>query len=365
MEKTVIQSGKIAGSFAARRWRLWEWVNGKIDRKLTEREPLTPYSLHEIWSKIFRRELLDGDYIHLKKDNIMSEGWYLSEWVPKAPGQIWKETNLSNLTPEQIASGFRTSGRNFHSLEREVRECFIDNFLTNHSHWESQFKSKESLAKQGFASRLGVYRPSLNPTNDDQYALMSISSGKEYMIDMAFPILVSRQVYRKFQEASREENSVEIEGIIKIREIQHSNAFKKYIKTVGSNHDESFENIIMNPLSIPDIMGEIISPLDISTKTNGSHPFMTLRVDGYNIDTETRDEIPAISRSVVLNPTEKLLSNISDTKDFDKKRFSLDFLLEDDYQFGTIMSPATDFDGRIRHYYCEYPVEENPFKSKK
>lgn len=365
MEKTLIQAGKISNSFAARRWRLWEWINGKIDRRLTTRKPATISSLQELWTKSISKELVDGDYISLTKKDGMNEGWYMSEWVPKAPGQTWLESSLFDLTPENIASGFRSPLSKFYSLPEKIRNCFINNQLIINSHWEHQYSGQYSLAKQGFGHKLGVYRPEISTSNDDNYALLSICSGKEYMIDLAFPVIVSKQVYRKFLESAKLENSVEVEGVIRIREVRASNAFNNYLKTAGSGSDEPFHDLIANPLSIPSIVGEIISPLDLSTKTNGSHPLMTLRVDGFNVDEDSKENTPAISRFIVTNPTQKDFQRLSPGPDRDKRRFGLDFLLGDDHQFGTIMSPATDFDGRIRHYHCEYPVKDNPLHEKK
>lgn len=364
MEKTAIQAGKIAGTFAGRRWRIWEWVNGKIDRKLTERKPVQISSMQGLWNKIFSRELVDGDYILISKSNDMSEAWYLSEWVPKAPGQIWQSDSLMRLTPDQIATGFRTSLANFYRLPEEVRHCFVDYSLTEHSHWEMQYRSGQGLVRQGFGYRLGVYRPPLNASEDNHYALLSMCSGKEYMIDMGFPVVVSKEVYRKFLESSKLENAVEFEAVIKIRDIGLSDSFNRYIKTSGSKYDEAFSDLIGSPLHSSNLIGELISPLDINTKINGTHPFMTLRVDGYNSDEETQRNIPAISRFIVLNPAKRDARERASGYERDRRRYSLDFLLDADYQFGTTMNPATDFDGRSCLYQCELPVADNPAISK-
>mgnify|MGYP003577500681 CR=1 FL=1 len=205
----IEEAAKTGFLFGANHFRLWDWVNGKFDRLISKKQIYTPASLKETWSEIIASKVKHGDYIHFsgKSNNY----WYLTDWVPKSPGAIWKNYNLFKFTPEEIKRSL-----NYEGIIGKPE--LIDLYFNEHAHWENRYFCPStiniSLWEQGFIHRTGIYRSKLNYINEDRYAILSAVTNNEYFIDLAFPILVSRQVYEKFINTRVNGNSVEFDGIV-------------------------------------------------------------------------------------------------------------------------------------------------------
>ena len=338
-------AAKAALTLGARHWRLWEWINGKLSRILSKRQPHRPESLQDLWKSIYEGQIKDGDYVELRMNPDTEIYWYIQEWVPRAPGRLWLEDGLFSIPIDKLSNAF------------DHRTCppgLVDLRYCKHDHWETQIRGEstfgKSLYNQGFTFRMGIYRPPLS-IEVDRYALLGLVTAKEYFIDLSFPILVSREVYRKFVEAQVQNNAVEIEAILEISEVQLSDPFKAYVKAVNSLEYEGLSELINTQIGTKSISGHISFPLDITIKTHLSHPSGTIRVEGFNMNEFTRqkDGIVFIARSAIWNPS-----------DLPTVLTEEEFLLGEDRQFGTIIHPVTDFDARVRRFQSDAPVEINP-----
>lgn len=335
---------KAAYTVAARHWRVWEWLNGKLSRAVSSRPTFRPSSLQELWSGIAKSRYSDGDFIEIRPSSNGEVYWYVQEWLPRSPGQLWVDDNLFNISIDDLA----------HSLDlRTSPRDLVYRFYSRYSHWEGQFTSPEangrSLLQQGLAYRSGIYHPPLS-SDEDRYAVVGLVTNKEYFIDLAFPIVVSQQAYRKIIEARSEQNAVEFEGVFQLREQQVSNPFDAYLAAVGAEADDTLRSLIHRVVGIRNFLGRVESPLDISTRTHSSHPTGTIRVEGHNGDPlSTRRGVIFLCRSLVDTPI-VLPETLSER----------DFLLGEDHQFGTVLHPITDFDARQARFRSDAPVAVNP-----
>lgn len=340
-----------AVTLGSRHWRLWEWLNGRLTYVLSRRPPVRPDSLRSLWLAIRKNEIKDGDFIEFKTSHANGTYWYLQEWVPRAPGSAWLNDNLFELQSDVL----ETVLLDLHGIPKllhtnkisEEQFDFLYQFYGPFSHWEQRYKAGHS--NEHFNDRLGVYRPALG-SNEDKYALLGLVTQKEFFADLGFPILVSKEVYKKFSEAQDSGNAVEIEALVQVQEVQRSGEFDAYIQAIGSDINAKLASAINNPIGFRNLVGYVQSPLDLSVGISTSHPKATIRIEGYNGKRlSQRHGIIMINRCRIANP--------ADDRDL---RMGLDFLLGEDHQFGTIMVPVTDFDGRIRRFRSIAPIATNP-----
>jgi hypothetical protein len=180
--------------------------------------------------------------------------------------------------------------------------------------------------------------------------MLGLVTNTEYFIDLGFPIVVSRQVYDKINAARTSRNAVQIEGIVRLRTTERSNAFSAYIAASGAQEDAALRSLLQDVIGIESVVGYIGSPLDISVRSHSSHPCGTLRVDGPNIAPVTVAEgVHFLVRNVVDNP--EVLPNVFTGSQY---------LIGEDYQHGTSLEPVTDFDARLRRFRSAVPSSINP-----
>ena len=364
------EAGKVGFGLALRHWRVWDWLNGNLSRVTSGTK--MPTSLRELWYWISNNYVRDGDYLELKQQARSATSWYITEWVPRLPGQIWFEDSaplarsllgeshgsgrLIEMDPKAIRDALHL--QTAASVKNSVlRARLVDLHISEHSHWESRFFDPQrigrSLIQQGLAFRGGIARPALS-NNEDRFALMSVVTADEFFVDLGFPVLVSRQVYRKIMGAQTQAGAVQIEGNMQVREMLPSQQFALFLDA----HDAPAENLlktrIFRPIGVRTFVGEITSPLDISVRPCDKHPTGTIRVDGHDGNRlYERNGVILISRFQVQDPSK--LPNLLD---------EYDFLIGEDHQFGTRMVAVTDFDARITRFTSAVPLARNPAKDK-
>lgn len=347
--KDIVKTGFALG---AKHFRIWEWLNGKIERLIANKDVFYPDSLSNLWKNLFDGTLSHGNYIEFSSTT-NNRFWYLTEWVPKSPGIDWKDFNLFKFTPTQIRDSLSTKSIITYKTENQRGQLLDLNFYElfhNERRFFNYNKSKKSLYEQGFTLRSGIYRSLINYHNIDFHVLVSLVTNDEYFIDLGFPIILSKQVYDKFLQNQSDENSVEFTGIVKLLEINYSDIFQSYLKAVGSKEDEDLKELINHTIGIKNFVGYISSPLDITLKSHNSHPNGTFRVDGHDGLDKYKDEgLLLLTRMIVDNP-----------KNIPKKLPKWDFLISEDMQFGTKMIPLNDFDKRIRRFHSSIPINLNP-----
>jgi len=341
----VDDTTKAAITLGARHWRIWEWANGKLSRLLSSRGPFRPSSLRSLWNAVVRGEIRDGDYVELRGGVAADTQWYIQEWLPRNPGSMWLEDRLFDVPADRLAQAFHI---------RTVPPELVDLRCFDGDHFEHQFISrstkKVTLNRQGFSYRMGIYRPPLG-SDSDKYALLGLVSSTEYFIDLAFPVLVSNAVYRKIIEAQIENNALEIEGVLRISEAAMSEPFMAYIAAINAKRDLELKELLNTQIGIRSVYGHIVSPLDITVRAHNSHPIGTVRVEGHNVDPETRERLGIIFLARFL---------VTDPNTLPRELHQNDFLLGQDHQFGTTMMPVTDFDARLRRLASQAPVSVNP-----
>jgi len=357
----VRESLAIGKAITGHHWRVWEWCNGRLEQFLSGRPAHRPQSLQHLWQLMQSGQIIEGDYIDFRSDSASGTFWHIQEWVPRAPGRLWQQDNLFDTTPDELASVL--------AGPQQMPRHLIDRFwsYSAHAHWEGQFIDStirgRSLQGQGFDYRFGCYRPAIG-THPDQYALLGVTTAKESLVDLAFPVVLSEPAYLKIVRTRYSDHaSVEFEGRVRVGPIQRSEGFSGYIGSVGSQQNDALKAIIDAPVHVSPFVGHLVSPIDIDCRINDSHPFVSIRVDGWNIDPETLDRgVVMICRTVVINPADKLVDRLAegDPVRADQLRFDTSFLLGQDHQFGTEMQPITDFDGRIQRFQSQLWVGANP-----
>jgi hypothetical protein len=353
-EKISTDALKAGATLACNYWRIWEWVNGKFERLTTQREKHSPKSLGDLWRLIYSGAVQHGDFVEFRSNGKENNNWHLQEWLPKAPGKIWIEDNLLKKSAEDISNilSFPAKGS-------------WDFFYGPHAHWEARYYSSHvngrSLQEQGFNCRSGCFRPTIG-SSEDNFALLGLCTTKECLVDLAFPIVVSRQVYQDFLKKRIRENAVEFEGVIKIQALNLSKQFSSYLEAVGAEANAELKALIDNPTNSSPVFGQLISPLDVAFKAHDSHPLVTVRVDGFNKDVRTKaDGILMVSRFLVVDPIDPMVEKLKiSPKEKEELKWSISFLIGPDYQFSTDLHPLTDFDSRVRRFQCPVFIGTNP-----
>lgn len=355
------ESVAVCKAIGAQHWRVWEWLNGHIDRHLSMRPVHRPSSLLDLWNKAFQGQLQEGDYIEFRPNQAEGTYWHLHEWVPKAPGQIWAQDNLRDLSPDDISSLIRSD------IPTPDKLGAIQWAYGPHAHWIGRFEGPRgrgiSLQDQGFNYRLGCIRPAVS-NDPNKHALLAVCTATEYMADLSFPVLVSKEVYLKFiRTRSNDRTSVEFDGRARVGQMAWSEPFSRYLEASGATSDSTIASMIASPVGAYPLVGEVLSPLDIDFCVHDSHPAVTLRVDGWNTHPATRAKgVLLVSRYSVVNPADKFLDKWErdDGTIRDDLRYSLTFLTGEEPQSSTIMVPITDFDGRVRRIQAQAWIGVNP-----
>lgn len=194
-------------------------------------------------------------YLNFQNGQILKfKDFFLTEWSPKIPGQIWTKEGH-----QQYERGTTSSNQSTLIIDNKM-------FTTFHPYEKGQ------IVSAGYGSIR------INPSNNspENYMLMTLVSKNEHWhTDYGIPAIVSKSVYENWLNYSKKGAPwiPECEGILVLnRDIPLST----YIpNAIGSKLSEELEDILRFKPNLPKCFIYFPSILSIKFKHNDSHPTAT------------------------------------------------------------------------------------------
>lgn len=336
---------QISGSFV-NYLNLGTWFNHLVGHRLSGR-PLKEFdSVEGFWQSISNEDLSPGDKIFFRQS-------YVSEWVPRVPGQIWfahKDENRMSL-----AKGF-----------------------LGHMREGKAFWSESSLDFTGAIEPLGVVRL---PFGEDKlhFAALSLTTIDSWYCDLGVPLVFSASVYDAFIRKRIKQNSVEasLTGYLQFGNVPLLQA--GLLKSIGSDISDEFLARISTPTSVPNVYIHVISPLDVHFRSNDTHPPGCLWAVERSVHTATVRHYTE-SRKRVVTPCEPyasygLLTAHVNLNERDHIRYYVEQFkkasakppqIPEEHERGDLGSVEvlTEFDSRKRYFATSVPIEKTPWNNK-
>jgi len=205
---------------------------------------ITINSSREFWKKVIE------NHPDIKNKQIVKlKDFFITEWVPKLPGQVWTNEGQQNLS-----EGLKHI-EGYYSLNDKVYQVLGP-------------IGKKKMISGGFGSvRI---KPS---QNTDYCCLLNLVHVEDWHCDYGIPIIVSKSVYEQFIRYREHEGSPwieEITGVLHLdEEVPNIN---KVSNAVGSKLDNETIEILSTQPNLRKAFIYISSPLDLKIRYNGSCP---------------------------------------------------------------------------------------------
>jgi hypothetical protein len=321
---------------------LYSWFEIQTHKLVTGRK-FRFKSVEKFWELILNEELKPGDIVQI------DEG-FLTDWIPKIAGQAWK--SLPKTSSSVIDLNKIRQGHHFAS------DGIVDN---NH------------------LRPLGVVRLPYGTSNKN-FAVLSITTFDCWSVDLAIPVLVSKEVYYSFVKSRHHNQSVEadIEAVLQFGNYPVFN--NSFMALFNSSLNPDFINQITSPLSLPRIYLRLTSPLNSRFKTHNSHPKGTIWTFLKTEDSELRIHNMDNGQTVVkeVEPYSFFsfiqahmdISNIKHVEYYSKAFQEGKMLPEElfpELQFSRSATQKTtaltEFDGLKRHFSNSVPIEKEPLRN--
>ena len=216
----------------------------KLRLRSSINETLTINSSQEFWRKI-----IDNNPEIKNKQVIKLKDFFVTEWVPKLPGQVWTEEGRQNL-----AEGIKDV-EGYYSFFDKVYQVLGP-------------IGKQKMISGGFGS------VRIKPTqNTDYCCLLNLVHVEDWHCDYGIPIVVSKPVYEQFIRYREHEGSPWIEeltGILYLDEDVPN--INKVSNAIGSKLDNETIEILSTQTNLRKAFIYVSSPLDLKIRYNGSCP---------------------------------------------------------------------------------------------
>lgn len=205
---------------------------------------LTINSSQEFWDKIITDDpsIKDGQIIKLKD-------FFLTEWVPKLPGQVWTPQGRDNLLsgPDHVDGFFTIANRVYQVLGPE---------------------GKRKMVTGGYGS------VRVKPVTDANFCcLLNLVKVDDWHCDYGIPVVVSRPVYEQFIRFRQHEGAPWIEAVTGVLYLDtDAPNISKISGSIGSKLDAETVDILSNQPNLRKAFIYVSSPLDIQMRYNGSCP---------------------------------------------------------------------------------------------
>jgi hypothetical protein len=201
-------------------------------------------SSEEFWQKIINNhpDIRNKQVVKLKD-------FFITEWVPKLPGQVWTEEGRQNLS----------EGLNH-----------IDGY---YSILDKVYQVLGPIGKQKMISG-GYGSVRIKPAqNSDYCTLLNLVHVNDWHCDFGIPIVVSKSVYEQFIRYREHEGAPWIEeltGILYLDEDVPN--INKVSNAIGAKLDAETIDILSTQSNLRKAFIYVSSPLDLKIRYNGSCP---------------------------------------------------------------------------------------------
>jgi hypothetical protein len=324
---------KIANSFL-NYLHLSSWLEIRAHSLISNRR-FSFRSIEDVWKDIFNESLRSGDIIQIH------EG-FLTDWLPKVPGQSWKSLPLSDdsISIERLKRGGK----------------FAMGSILENKH-----------------TPLGVVRLPFGSSNKN-YAVLSITTYDCWSVELAIPVLVSKEVYFQFLKARSKNQAVEgtIEVVLEIGNLPFDNTF---LTTMESEINPVFFKQFLTPFAVPPVYLRLESVLNAKFRTHNTHPPGGVWAISkheqehqiiHNIDNgEVQVKKCKPYEFIDLNIAHIDISNSEIVEQYSKAFTKGDIFIDDNIR--TVTNPSkkvtvlTEFDAQKRYFPTSIPITNRPW----
>lgn len=207
-------------------------------------ETLTINSSKDFWKKVIENspEIKNKQIIKLKD-------FFVTEWVPKLPGQVWTDEGRQNLSEG------------------------INEIEGYYSFFDKVYQVLGPIGKQKMISG-GFGSVRIKPIqNNDFCCLLNLVHVDDWHCDYGIPIVVSKPVYEQFIRYREHEGSPwieELSGLLYLDEDVPN--ITKIPNAIGSSLDSETIEILSTQTNLRKAFIYVSSPLDLKIRYNGSCP---------------------------------------------------------------------------------------------
>ena len=248
------------------------WLRKKLAKSVGRRISTTYESVGDFWVDVLVGNIKPADVVKFK-------GAFVSEWIPRIPGQVWRR-RIENCTTERDVEG---------ALE------------TLSKHGGAQGSETDLGASDWGAVRLAT-------TSDDaRFGVLGLTTADYWYCDLGVPVVVSKAVYDQFirKAINNSAPEVELEGTVCF----DSNPLFSIdgLRSIGSDVPERILSILGEAVEVPKISIYVGSPIDTVFRHNSSHPdayvwafVRTLRNEQYtSVLPKTKNGVPRLESAQV------------------------------------------------------------------
>lgn len=219
------------------------------------KRPLRISSAAEFWYGILgdRFSTTSTRYQPIRNGDIVKfHGGFLTEWVPKLPGQLWTTEGSTELAKGlKSVEGVRRYGDQMYTI--------LDPY------------GKSRVLSAGH----GSVRLAKATTASDHFACLALVDQGQWNCDYGVPIIVSREVFNAFERYSQNGSPAikSLEGVVRTgSDLPLSQLIPRAIG--GELSKASEESLRLRP-GLPRCFVHVVSPLSMKLLYNDSHPDIT------------------------------------------------------------------------------------------
>jgi len=316
---------------------LHDWLKQKaLDLVLPSRK-FAFQSISDFWRALLEGELSDGDRVSFSES-------FLSEWTPRAPGQIWAMARAEGKDVNDLLVADWFAYKSSAGIEHVPMHGFI-----------------YSIISQVPPLPLGVVRLPLLQTAAT-CAVLSLTTADYWLADLGIPVIVSRSVYDSFRSKQVKNWAVECSLEATLRFGEPLKLEPDLFRSIGAELKPAFLASITTPVGVPKVYLQLTSPIGIRFRTHDKHPHAFLWA--------LTSEQPGFRTTPLLLMMGLRIDNPSDpeqtnavaqhfTSHFDWMDGS--FVELNYYPFGPFES-LTEFDARMRHFATSIPIISRPWE---
>ena len=154
-------------------------------------------------------------------DHVVLKGWYLSDWMPRIPGELWKQDLVNSFffdKPNRYYS-FEFDKERLPRIPDRIRS-WVEGSCYRYPEGVAMaaglpvydWRGKAAIALSG----VGSIRLPLNIGDADHFACLGAVTANSWLTDLGIPVVVSEQVFRDFDRA-RANRSVAVEADLRGR----------------------------------------------------------------------------------------------------------------------------------------------------
>lgn len=266
------------------------------------------------------RTLKSGDSVKLKDV-------FLSEWIPKMPGQIWTSQGVAELREGQR----RIAG--YARLKSGGYTAVIDPH------------GKEKSLSAG----LGSVRMNPNMRSASHCTCLGLVDLQNWQTDRALPVIVSRSAYKRFKKYS-EYGAVWVKELQGVLHLNEDLPLKTFIpKAIGAELSQATEESLRFRPNLPKAFIYVSSPLSLKLGYHDAYPLTT----AWTMFETRQPRNPYRYTYFTFYPSTE--ENFSEAT-----QFLRDYATNYDGK-----KIVTDYDGVVPRLEAAIPITSNPITTKK